>query len=1358
MQQPTLNMFYGGIDSDTSLTERKQDVYLDGHNIRLVRREGGTLWAANIKGTEEVFSLREEHIPLGSVEFDGFLFIASVNPSTGLSEIGSFPSYDAGGNLVRAYSPLINYSFEDIDTQIGDDCLVPDIGKLDPLATNALNFQCTAPILMKARLDFDGSVNLYFTDNLNPWRVVNSGFVLATGELNGRYVTENQILNGFINGINENEKHPTIDLLSLNSGGSLKVGHYFFFVRYTDINFSATSFLGQSGPIPVFNTLVTSVNIPFGGEEVSVTDKSVLLNISNLDSTAGFIELGYIRYYGNDVFEAFLIDKRYSVNANSFRNVEVTGNEPIVPLTVDELIVFKPSDALICKSMEQINNQLYLANTRGPVLDHPDLRKFMCALTLLEGLSENGEAREIKNNNNENPYGADANQIEERVGYFSGEAYPFACVPVFKNGFVGTAYPMRGVDNYNGLSSDSNLSGIYRFSKAQLNPYWDGTDTFIKSIKVNTVAAQGVYNGSDWLKNNLVGVYIARGERNKILLYQGLSLRCYNGRINPEIQRRNTQFNQFPNDPAAPIITWDGDVEDWQTERVVPLFEPASYSMCSNRESSIGTPFASGNFAYYFYAPPYELETRNDFTDPSRLGIFSLDYFLDKVDVPDTSYIQLVGTTRYESDWDRESTGLNPQPVYRTNALYKYTGQIDGTTLINDIDFTVNALQNPVIQAGLKGHAPTFVGYNQLGINYEEDGFSGSTLDVLGWQVNPVQGFASRFDEGAIASQDGLYYLSRNALINAAAEYDISLPFAVPDYIGVTNAPTYDPGGDPPAYYHYQDKWDRAIVNVCRANPESIDYKDLYDFKNTEFFPIGNFQPIEDFLSVSEHEYFRGDCLVQRQYLKIVHGSIETLSDPFIDIISANIPANTDPLIGEDNNGRTAPSDLLDGGFGHWVSVVVEARYNHNYRHELGRNYFYPKTNVTNPGEDFAWLYDSPESPFFNRGYTRMLGPRAFIGIDLLQPTSNNIFPTRIRPSLTHTFGAVRDGYRLFTPADVKDFDYAFGQINVIISNFDQLFSFQDRAINLHPINDRATQSSSGGSNVITGESVGLTQYRRVITDRYGCQHRFGVVKANAGLYCIDWNKRSFVRVAGQQLQILDVEKRFQTWFRNIISQGSSGFSDALELLPDQHPCGKGIHGAYNRKYKEVIFNLRLGEESYTVVFSELADAMYGTHGYQPIHLAMVEEDLYGFVDNIGWLHDATEEYDTFYGELDEWRLRFVTNEGGNITNHWDRQIISSNNRRFKSIAYETQHQTALQDPFVNEAEFWYAPTYRENSWRLPIRRSDATKEPEENIYDDFGEVGTPLRGRYLITELTYDEDKELWLREVITFKTQSFT
>ena len=486
-----------------------------------------------------------------------------------------------------------------------------------------------------------------------------------------------------------------------------------------------------------------------------------------------------------------------------------------------------------------------------------------------------------------------------------------------------------------------------------------------------------------------------------------------------------------------------------------------------------------------------------------------------------------------------------------------------------------------------------------------------------------------------------------------------------------------------------------------------------------------------------------------------MHGSIDDIGEQFSNHI-AHVDEAGNAIYASDYIAES--QEYITKGFGHWVSIVTEQKYNANYRTELGRNLFYPRTSLLEPGRDFSWLYDSPESYFYNKGYSEYLGPKAQVGIDVLQYISNNRFPTRIRPSITHIFGAVRDGYRQFIPADAKDFDYSFGEIQAIVSIMDMLYSFQNRAINLHPINERVTQQGTQGSTAVLGESSGLTQFRQIVKQGYGTQHRFGVIVANQSLYCIDWNKRAILRIAGQTVEILDINKSVQTWFRNIISLGSSGYSDVLEQLPNAHPCGKGIHGIYNKKYKEVIWTLKLGEENKTIAFSEEMDCFLGTRGYKPIHYAQVEEDLYSFIDKKAWRHDVNVLYNTFYGTLDNWLLKFVVNDAGEITKHFDNLTINSNNRTFASIKFETQHQTANQTPFVPVVEFWYAPTYRENEWRLPIRRADNIKNTELNIYDDFTIDKTPLRGKYLIVELEYSQDKELWVREIITFYNQSFT
>jgi hypothetical protein len=1326
-----------------SLTDRSQDIYLDGHNIRLARREEGTLWAANIRGNEETFQLKENYVPIGSVEFDGFLFIFSYNPSTSFCEIGSYPSPDPTTNYItRDYRPLRNYTAQIYIPDIDESCLVSTITNLGEFTTPLLGFKCDKPLRVEARLDFDGSVNLYWTDDNLPWRSVNNGFVLRTGAPNNRYITAGMIQSGYINGINENSNHPIVDFQNYGSG-SLKVGNYFFFVRYTDLNYLTTSFLSQSGPVPLFvsnnagSAIVTST-----GESDDLSNKSVNLLVSGLDVNIPFIEIGYIRYFGQDTFECFLIDKRFSINGNPQVGVNITGNEPLIALTIDELVLYKPSDALYCKDIAQAFNTFFLANTRGPVLDHPDLRKFMCALTLSESYINNGPADEIRTDINNNPYSTDGNDTEEKVGYFSGETYCFAIVPVFKGGFTGLPYPMTGYDNYLGLMSNSNNQGTFRFRRYFNAPAYDGTNTFIKGINVNTSGAATIYSTSLWLQENLEGVYVTRAERKPNLLFQGLSLRCYNGKMNPRPYEDSISLYFQGLSPTSFNIT----EENWNTERIIPLFEPATYCMYQELFLSNANSYKTFN-----YAKPYEFNLKNDFVDKNSLAIFSTDYYIGRENVPDNSYVELLATTRYFDHWRRESTSLNPVAINDRSAIGNWKTSSTDIGPITPAFIRFEPLYNNVDTPD-RGVIQTFVGYNQNGLNIvTPEGFSSNNLNIVGWTAVPNTRFVSRFDEGKIASQDGLYYY-KGEVNSSSAFYEISLPVATPDYVAITNAPTYNAPYDT-QFNHYIDSWNRSIVNTYIANPNTLDYTDFYDFKNTEFYPIGKFQNITDFLASAQHTYYRGDCIVSRTYLKLQNASNENISQEFYDILS-NVIGTATPV---QNTNAEEALDSLQKGYGHWVSVVTENKYNPNYRYELGRNYFYPKTNPINPGIDFAWIYDSPESFFYNKGMSEYLGPRAGVGIDLLQPLSDNRFPTRIRPSLKHIFGAVRDGYRQFIPADAKDFDYEAGEIQALAVMFDYLYSFQNRAINLHPINERVTQQSTSGSTAILGQSTGLTEFRQVIKRGYGTQHRFGVIKANQALYCIDWNKRAVLRVAGGEVQMLDVEKGVQSWFRRIVAIGSTGYSDALEVLPNAHTCGLGIHGVYNRKYKEVIWTLKLGVETKTIAFSEEMDTFLGTHGYKPNMYAQVEEDLYSFVDNKAWLHDVKDKYDNFYNLQDIWKIKVSVAEGAEITKHYDNIVITSNNRVFSSIKFETQHQVAEQRPFQPTNEFWYAPTYRENEWRLPIRRADNIKEPELNIYDDFGFDKTPMRGRYLIVELEYDGDKELWVRELMTYFNLSF-
>jgi len=187
-------------------------------------------------------------------------------------------------------------------------------------------------------------------------------------------------------------------------------------------------------------------------------------------------------------------------------------------------------------------------------------------------------------------------------------------------------------------------------------------------------------------------------------------------------------------------------------------------------------------------------------------------------------------------------------------------------------------------------------------------------------------------------------------------------------------------------------------------------------------------------------------------------------------------------------------------------------------------------------------------------------------------------------------------------------------------------------------------------------------------------------------------------------------------------------------------------------EYYEIWLTLYDESGDKTIVFSELLDAFMTRATVQPTMYCPMGKELISFNGNEqGMLHDQEVGDLVFYGVQQQATWRFVFGEGGEITKHWDALILNQNNTRVKEIRYETQHQRAVQ-VFDNHTEFWYKPYYRENQWKQSIRRADVTIEPDESLYD----VGSPMRGQYLIVEMVYEGTKKLWLREVIAMATPS--
>lgn len=632
----------------------------------------------------------------------------------------------------------------------------------------------------------------------------------------------------------------------------------------------------------------------------------------------------------------------------------------------------------------------------------------------------------------------------------------------------------------------------------------------------------------------------------------------------------------------------------------------------------------------------------------------------------------------------------------------------------------VNGDSKPVFKDG---------NFNQMGWYYDAWDFTAdqtagevSLFDVNAFDYSPNNGFVSRFDNGSEPIGNGWYWIEESE----AGTNDIllNMPMAMPAYIGVS-------------------KWDddaedieNHLVNVYLTDPNDLTITDLYDPVNEFFYPISDPLP-NNYTGTAV--LGGGDCFVQRTFLKTIHGT-NNFDEDLLGFIaeSGNLTKN------------------IEKGYGTMISYVAEHRHNTALRVQRDGNLFFPATGMEDGGS-FVFRYNQPETPFVNDGYQRTLPPRALRGFDPVQFYGDEHYKTRIRHTNPQLIAGQTDSYRNSGVQQMKDFDLQFGPIVRIMEDLNRLYSFQERAINLHPINERATSETSEGNKVITGQVLGLTDYVDRLSDHYGSQHTFAIVKGMRGIHGIDADRRLWWRVEGNSVRILSIEKGCDRLVRETI-EAVDPDSNVCARLADNPLCGSGIHGAYDRVNKEVLFTFRFEGESAlnrTIVFSETKDEFsHRTNFFPTIYFNINDElysyDLNGTPANRVWLHDASETRNSFYGQTKLGLVKFTVNTEARLEKMFHQQLYNSRPEAFFYITWETEDQST--DLVISTAPFWLAPEYRNRAWKQPIPDAKTITLATNSA----SEVGSHMTGRWLVTTIHFDLRTPLLLRDVQTLATEA--
>ena len=599
-----------GISADIEPAKRDSLTWdFPTEGIRILNRDGQgmicTLMPGNsvAEGDETpAYQVTDNFIVIGACAYNGVIYLASVNASTGEGELGSFPgmNYQTGAYEDK-YFPLSNL-------MAGTATLITNPNGRIPFRTTKLNFSVGSQIEMFAAPSYDMSVDLFMCDFIQPNLVINSGFTSGQA-YNVRTYNDNSFPYG-VRMIQHTDKYPTASIQSLTDNGNNMPGNYYLFFRYVTDSMDRTAFLTELGPISVHIGTIAQ-NIEGVVDELSeATNKAINLQITDLDPNYKYIEIGVWRYHGPHISaavrEEYCIYKYYNITGSTM-NITITGNEEHTALTVAEVMNTNTIPP-ICKSHTTAGNRYLGANWKDISINKEALRIFagkIYASPIYNDLLDMKVA-DYESGISSIPQYKDIHNIHKYRSNMRGEIYPYGVVFVYTTGRESDVFPIASADFTISTAPIYDGKGLVRMpdfvAGTGLEPVNDLTRPL--GVWMNTQDAVNYLNNNADSFANIAGYYFVRGERKVNTLYQGFAMPCVN-----KLQYGDKRFGEYVEGTYNP---------DQADSLYFPVIK--SYALPYVGDA-LNAPCAADKKRYALYSPDYIFLEEKKLTDLNKYHV-----------------------------------------------------------------------------------------------------------------------------------------------------------------------------------------------------------------------------------------------------------------------------------------------------------------------------------------------------------------------------------------------------------------------------------------------------------------------------------------------------------------------------------------------------------------------------------------------------------------------------------------------------------------------------------------------------------------------------------------------------------------
>ncbi len=266
------------------------------------------------------------------------------------------------------------------------------------------------------------------------------------------YLTEKWDVNSF-NLIKTYSQIPFFGTPEILESGNILPGSYNFAIQLVDDDLNPTTWITTSNTINIYNdTTINSYgrirgsrNVTNDAQSFPRANKAIKLNIYNLDQSFPYYRIGIIRASNNTGDpDKVLVSDLYSTSDGNF---VYTGNDENLKETSLESILIENEIIYAPKHIEQLENRLIVANTKGKGENWCDFQKYASKIS-----TDLATKEVLLNNINSQPNVKNANSTFLYRGYMPGEVYSMGIVYVFDDMSLSPVYHIPGVSNTNNTS------------------------------------------------------------------------------------------------------------------------------------------------------------------------------------------------------------------------------------------------------------------------------------------------------------------------------------------------------------------------------------------------------------------------------------------------------------------------------------------------------------------------------------------------------------------------------------------------------------------------------------------------------------------------------------------------------------------------------------------------------------------------------------------------------------------------------------------------------------------------------------------------------------------------------------------